>query len=914
MPIFSLRKQFWSSLHIRLIALIGVIVPRRLRADWRQEWEAELRYRERLLADWDRLDRRGKLNLLRRSLSAFWDALCLQPERLEDEMYQDLRFGIRMLLKNKGFTAVAVVTLALGIGANTAVFTLINALLLRALPVANSHELVVINARSQGTKGIISFPMYRDLRTSQQVFTDILVTAGERRVRLGIPGDAGTVELDNVRTSLVSGNFWGVLGVQPALGRFFTEDEDRIPNISERAGSLAVLSYSFWERQFGHDPGVLGRTVLVGRSPCRVIGVAPRGFFGEQVGSEPDLWAPLVAFTSAGLLDHRRGQFTYEPIARLKSGVRLEQAQAAMTQLFQQLVQAERAHLPPENPNRAPAIRDYAIQLEPGATGLGFYNLRQTFTQPLWIIMAIVAMALLIACANVANLLLVRSMTRQREISVRLALGCGRFRLIRQLLTESVLLSMLGAAAGLLVASWVSRILLRMVDNGPVPLRLDISLDARALLFTAAVMMVTGIGFGLAPAWRASGFDLSSAMKEQARGSSQRAGQYLGRTLVVAQVALSLLLLISAGLLIRSLYNLRQIDLGFRPEQVWLFDLAHNPSTEEPTALTRVARDVQERIRQIPGVESASLSWLILLGRSDISASLRIHDYTPAPDEEVEARFNSISPGYFETVGMSLMAGRSIEERDAENAQHTAVINEAMARRYFPGANPVGKTMEIAEGPTRRPIEIVGVVRDAKYNSLRAQTKPMFYMSIQQLPRTLRTLEVRTREPIAALSGRIREALLSVTKEIMILRVVSLSSQVDRMLAGERLITTLCVFFGALSLLLASIGLYGTLSYAVAQRTHEIGIRMALGATGRNVLWLVLRQSLKVALAGIAIGLPLAWLSTRLLGSYLYGLSSTDPASITLATLLLIGVALLACFLPARRATKVDPMVALRHE
>src|SRR5262245_49167608 len=299
------RFRFW----LWLIRIIGVIVPRRLRADWRQEWEAELRYRERLLAEWDRLDRRNKLNLLRRSLSAFWDALCLQPERLEDEMYQDLRFGIRMLLKHKGFTAVAVFTLALGIGANTAVFTLINALLLRPLPVANPHALVAINARAQGTPANISYPMYRDLRASQQVFTDILATAGENIVRLGIPGGTGTVEVDNVRTSLVSANYWGLLGVQPSLGRFFTEDEDRIPNSSETAGSLAVLSYSFWEQQFGRDPGVIGRTVMVNRSTCRVIGVAPRGFFGERVGSEPDLWAPLVAFTSAEMIEHRRGQF-----------------------------------------------------------------------------------------------------------------------------------------------------------------------------------------------------------------------------------------------------------------------------------------------------------------------------------------------------------------------------------------------------------------------------------------------------------------------------------------------------------------------------------------------------------------------------------------------------------------------------
>jgi predicted permease len=483
------------------------------------------------------------------------------------------------------------------------------------------------------------------------------------------------------------------------------------------------------------------------------------------------------------------------------------------------------------------------------------------------------------------------------------------------LLTESLLLSALGTMAGMLVAWWGSDVLLRMVDTGPVPLRLDLSPDARVFAFTAAVMIVTGIGFGLAPAWRASGFDLASAMKDQARGTGQRVRQYLGRTLVIFQVALSLLLLIGAGLLIRSLYNLRQIDLGFQPERITLFHLEHNPQDPEPVALTRVAREVRERVKQIPGVQQASVSWLMLFGGADLNAPLKIHDYTPAPDEEVKARFNSVSPGYFETVGMSLVAGRSIEERDTENAPQTAVINEAMARRYFHGVNPVGKTMEITVGPTKgKPIEIVGVVRDAKYNDMRAETKPMFYTSIQQLPRTLGTLEVRAREPMAALSASVRQALLEVTKDVMIRRVVTLSDQVNSTLASERLLTALCVFFGALALLLASIGLYGVLSYAVVQRTQEIGIRMALGATGQNVLWLVLRQSLAVVLAGIAIGLSLALICTRMLASFLYGLSSTDPTTVVGAMLLLLVVALLACWIPARRATKIDPMITLKYE
>ncbi|MCI0392625.1 MAG: ABC transporter permease [Acidobacteria bacterium] len=847
----------------------------------------------------------GNQTLLREVSREMWGFRSLET------LGQDIRYGLRMLVKHKGFTTVAVLTLALGIGANTAVFSLINALLLRALPVANPHELVVISPRGQGFKGgpaSITFPMYRDMRARQEVFTDILATdTGANAFRLTIPDGTGTVELDNIQTSLVTANYWSVLGVQPALGRFFTEDEDRNPNSSETAGSLAVLSYSFWERQFGRDPAVLDRTVIVNRSPCRVIGVAARGFFGERVGREPDLWVPLVSFSPANLFENRFGAITSH-LARLKSGVTLPQAQAAMTIIYQQLVQDERAQNPRLNPIRT--IQDSYIQLEPGATGLGLGRLRQTFTQPLWIIMAIVALVLLIACANVANLLLARAVARQREISVRMALGCGRVRLMRQLLTESLLLSALGTVAGLLVAWWCRDVLLRMVDTGDVPLRLDLGPDARVLLFTAAVMVLTGIGFGLAPAWRASRVDLTSALKDQVRATGQRVRQYLGRTLVIIQVALSLLLLIGAGLLIRSLYNLRQIDLGFRPEQTLVFELSHRPRSNEPASLALVAHEVYERVKQIPGVGSASVSNKILLSPYGNTNSLKIHDYTPEPGEQMIARYISVSPDYFETVGMKLVDGRGIEQRDAMNAPLVAVVNESLARRYFPNGKAVGRLI----GNPPNPIEIVGVVRDAKYKDLREEVTYQVYQPLWQSPATLTSLEVRTTEPLSAVAGPVRKVLLEVTRDVMIRRVVPLSDRVDQALASERLLTTICTFFGVLALLLASVGLYGVLSYAVAQRTQEIGIRRALGATDRNVLWLVLRQSLTVVLIGIALGLPLAILCTRLISSFLYGLSPTDPAAIALATLLLIIIALLACYLPARRATKIDPMIALRCE
>ncbi len=840
---------------------------------------------------------------------------------LVEDLLQDLRYGGRMLWKKPAFTMVAVLTLGLGIGANTAVFTLINALLLRSLPVPSPHEIVAVNALNikgrTGFFGSLSFPMYRDLRARQEVFTDILAARTINPVRLTIPSGTGSVDVDNVQTSLVSANYFKVLDVQPFLGRFFSEDDDRNPGSSETAGSLVVLSHSFWERQFGLDPGVLDRVVIVDRSPCRVIGVAPRGFFGEKVGSEPDLWAPLITFSPRNLLESRGFRSIYG-IGRLKPGMSREQAQAAMTLLFRQLIQPELTQTPSRTPNRASAIEDFVIRLEPGATGFSFGRLRQTFAKPLWIIMAIVALVLLIACANVANLLFARAVARRREISVRLALGCGRFRLMRQLLTESLMLSVLGTLAGIFIAWWSSHVLLRMVDTEPVPLRLDLSPDMHVLLFAAAVMLLTGIGFGLAPAWRASRFDLTSAMNDQTRGTGQSVKQYLGRTLVVIQVALSLLLLIGAGLFIRSLNNLNRIDLGFRPEQVLHFQLAHKPTNNQPEALALVAREVDERVRKIPGVDSASVSWWTLFSRGDFGLQINIQDYEPAPNESIQPRFNFVSPGYFETVGMSLSAGRGIEERDVLNAPMVAVINETMLRRYFPTGNAIGRVMEIVENftgvRTNKPIEIVGVVRDAKFNDLRAETKPMAYLPIQQVPSSLGTIEVRTTRPLATISSQVRSALLEVSRDLMIRRAVPLSAQVDQTLASERLLTTLCTCFGVLALLLASVGLYGVLSYMVAHRAQEIGIRRALGATDRNVVWMVLRQSMTVVFAGVAIGLALAFLCTRLISGFLYGLSPTDPAAIALSTLLLLIVALFACFIPARRATRVDPLVALRHE
>ena len=891
----------------------------------------------------------------------------------------DLRYAVRMLRRSPAFTLVAVLSLALGIGANVAVFTVINAVTLRTLPVPHPRDLVVVDSHYRNEPGRISFPLYRDLRARQQVFTDMFATAGETPLRLtipaarragvaahatasratldgataphaaAIPGAAPTstsastgagvdgsataaitnslggdaVSIDNVRVSFVTASYFGVLGVQSALGRFYTEDEDRLPDSAESLGTVAVLSDGFWERQFGRDPGVLDRTVIVNRTACRVIGIAPRGFTGEALGGTPDLWVPLVASSSASALDNRRGSLG-DYMARLKPGVTRQQAEAQLTVLFQQLIAAEQPLVPRmagDGPRQA--AEEFRIALQPGATGID-YGMRRTLTTPLAIIMAIVLLVLLIACANVANLLLARAATRRREITVRLAVGCARGRLVRQLLTESVLLSLLGALGGLALAWWGGPGLLHLLDAAPIAPAVDLTPDARVFAFTVAIVLATGIGFGLVPALRARDVNLAPALNDRTRGTSRRLSQRLSRTLVIAQVALSLLLLIGAGLLVRSLRNLRAVDLGFRPEQVSIVELGHGlpplqpgPDGEAARAalLTTIERQVLARIVQIPGVQSASLSRQLLFSANDIGARFLIRDGTQAAGAPVNARFNVVSAGYFDTIGMTLAAGRAIDTRDSSRAPAVAVINEAMARRYFPSGDAIGRRLEMqlpgnkerAAITTGRPIAIVGIVQDAKYNSIRQEAQPMCYVSLEQFPGSLRSLEIRSTLPAAALAAPVRQALLDVSRDIMIRRTVTLAAQVDHTLAPERLITGLCTFFGALALLLASIGLYGVMAYGVAQRTSEIGIRMALGASRLRVLVMVLRHSLIVVIAGIALGLPLAWLATRALAGFLYGLSPTDPATIAIATLTLVSVAAIAAWIPARRATRVEP-------
>jgi predicted permease len=845
-----------------------------------------------------------------------------------ESVLSDIRYALRLLRKSPAFTAAAVLSLALGIGANTAIFTFINALLLRPLPVPDASSLVEVSAARKDGHGFLSFPMYRDLAVRQQVLTGIVATAGETPTRVTIPSSTGSSsEVDNVRISFVSGNYFSLLGVDPVAGRLFSPDDDRNPDSASIAGSVVVLSDAFWERQFGRDLSVVGRTILIGRVRCEVIGVAPRGFVGEIIGNAADGWVPLTTFSSRDDLDNRRGAFTAY-FGRLTPGIGAGEAQASLTLTFQQLLAAEGlTKVPPEQ---------YSIVLESAAAGLDF-SMRRTYLKPLFIVMGMVAVVLLIACANVANLLLARAAARTGEISVRLALGCSRSRLVRQLLTESLLLSVTGALAGLLVSRWTSQTLGEMALRGPVGLRLNLSPDGRVFVFLAVLSVATAIAFGLVPALRSTCVDLAPALKGLRRGGGQMTKQRASRFLVICQVALSMLLLIGAGLLVRSFQKLHQQDLGFATGHVFIFSLGHGPADRTPTAMAAVEKTARQRIAALPGVASASFSGFMIFSPSDVGSPFTIPGYQPPSGEPLTARYDSVSPGHFETLGMTMVAGRTFEERDdAVDAPAVTVVNESFARRFLAErpVDAIGRTIVLrpngsrgkavdgagrryvpgADGNPDKKFEVVGVVHDAKYNNLREPPKPLFYLPYAQMTRSLRSLEVRTSRPVSAVAGPIRDALSTVTKDIMIRGIVPLAEQVDQSLAAEQLLLRLCVLFGGLALLLACVGLYGVIAYSVAQRSTEIGVRVALGATPSSVMRGVLRDTLVLVVAGMVIGIPAALAAGRLLITFLYGLTPRDPVTLAWATVTLLASAALAGALPALRAARIDPNVALRYE
>ena len=848
----------------------------------------------------------------------------------------DIRYGLRGLVKQPAFTIIAVLTLALGVGANTALFSVVDAVLLKKLPVKDPEQLVLLKAswdgkvfgpgsydgsnmmdRATGLTVGTSFPLQTltRLRQEQEALSDVFAFS-PMEVNFNAGGQA-----EVATAQVVSGNYYSALGVPALIGRTITDADD-----NAAATPVAVLSHRFWAGRFNSDPAVIGKQVNINNVAFTIAGVTPPGFAGTaQVGSSLDVslplaWEPQINAKSSNL--EGAGIWWLRLMGRLKPGATLAQAEASLAGPFQQSVLEHRAM---RKTDAGTALRTLdpkdlpRLGVESGSQGE--MNSRRWLESPLRLLAGVVGIVLLIACANVANLLLVRASSRRKEIAVRLAVGASRWRLVRQLLTESVLLAAVGGALGVLFALWIKDGLLIVTEwGGREMTALNPSLDLRVLGFTLGLSFLTGIIFGILPALRATDLDLTPALKDAGRSSSGIGRSWLSKSLVVVQVSLSVLLLIGAGLLIRTLRNLQHVDMGFNANNLLLFRVEPSMLGYENEKLADLYLRSFSRLEAVPGVQSVTFSRSPLLSQSSWTSSVYLPGVIGSDGKPVDsdAKMHSVRENFFSTMEIPLLMGRGLTEQDDARAPRVAIVNQAFVKAHFPNENPIGKRFGFE--PTKPDeIEIVGVARDAKYTSQRDRIQPTVYQSWRQVLRrmTFATFEVRTvGDPAATIAG-IRQAMREVDSNLPLSNIRTQVQQADETLSMERMFAKLLTLFGLIAQQLAAIGLYGVMAYVVSQRTHEIGIRMALGADRRKVLMMVVRQGMVLTLVGIAIGLVAAYVLTKYLESLtsmLFGVEPRDPWTFAFIGILLAVVALIACLVPARRATKVDPLRALRYE
>ncbi len=855
-------------------------------------------------------------------LQAALDALTVAPKEHWHVIFQDLRYALRTMAARPSFAAVAILSLALGIGANTAIFSLWNGMLHSSLPVVQKPgQLMMLSnpdaagmwmgrwiGRTDGARNWLTYAEFEQLRDHAEGFSALMASQSDLKT-WQVRFDGG--EWDEARGRLVSGGFFQVLGVSPVIGRVFTAAEDRAET------PYAVISYNYWQRRFGGRLDVLGKTLTVGQAVLTIIGVAPRAFIGETSGQQPDLWLPLRM--QPRLIPGQDWLHETPPnkamwlhvFGRLRPGVTQAQAEGQANAVFK--AGLESFYGPVASAERQSEFLDQRLRIRPGARGAS--ETRNEFSNSLTALLAAVAVLLLIACANLANLLLARGAARRPEMALRLSLGASRGRLIRQILTESVALAAMGGVAGLAAAYFLHGALVRMMAESDPDFHMSFALDPLVLAFAMAATLATALLFGVLPAWQVTKTDAGASLKEQSRGSRGSLGQMRwGRYLVSLQLALSLPLLVGAGLLVRTLYNLQRADLGFPAERLLLVRVDPREAGYDTARRDSLLRELLGQIQRIPGVRAASFSQLGVFSGGNSSSEIAVEGYVPKDDNDRESALDVVGPGYFSTLGVPVALGREILESDHAGAPRICVINEAFAKRFFGGRNPLGMRITSIGDDKRTTYQVVGVAKNARTQRLRGDVGPRYFLPAEQSSVYHPTLLIRTATGTAPVMAAVRQTIQRVDAALPILSARSIEERMAPLTAQDRTTAQLAVVFGCVALTLAAIGLYGVVSYGIARRTGEIAVRIALGAQPGRVIAMILRETVGLVIAGLALGAGLAYAASRLIHSRLYGVAPQDPLTLALATALLLLVALSAAYVPAQRASRLDPMTALRQE